>query len=91
MRLFLSAILSVEVIVLNKHLLENTLKTYSLVAKHSMISILEHIGHVGKMSFSGYNDQRFKPRLHQYVSMSVCRVYILNAQVVLSVATIRIK
>ena len=27
----------------------------------------ENIGHVGKMSVSGYSDRRFKPRLHQYV------------------------
>ena len=25
------------------------------------------MGYVGKKSFSGYTDRRFKPRLHQYV------------------------
>ena len=31
------------------------------------IELLEDIGHVGKISVSGYSDQRFKSRLHQYV------------------------
>ena len=30
-------------------------------------SIVEHIGHVGKMSVSGYGDGRFNPLLHQYI------------------------
>ena len=34
-------------------------------------SSLEHIGHVGKISVSGYSNRQFKPRLRQYnVSLS---------------------
>ena len=29
--------------------------------------VLEHTGHVGTMSVSGYSNRRFKSRLHQYV------------------------
>ena len=42
-------------------------------SNHALISMLcpsaihiIPIGHVGKMSVSGYSNQRFKPRLHQY-------------------------
>ena len=35
----------------------------------------EHIGHAGKMSVSGYSDQWFKPRLHQY-AMSLNKTLI---------------
>ena len=35
-------------------------------AAHSNNSTID-IGHVGKVSVSGYSDQRYKPRLHQYV------------------------
>ena len=34
---------------------------------HVISAHIEHIGHVVKMSVSGYNDRRFKLRLHQYV------------------------
>ena len=33
----------------------------------AIIENIKHIGHVDKMSVSGYISRRFKPRLHQYV------------------------
>ena len=43
-----------------------TLAPFSINNKHTKAE-LDHIGHVGKMSDSGYSDRRPKPRLHQYI------------------------